>query len=182
VGWGMQEASSSPLQSPPEGTYGYKQVGDSYVGDEGTWEFQVGVEEDDVRKCHGDSGGPSFFQVADDGTYEETWRVVGVTSHAYDRTDCDETGGVDTRVSAYLDWIDAEMRSRCEDGSRVWCDVDGIVPPPEPVAEVEDTGDGAGEEGESPLGGCGCAAAPEPAGVAWLLGLAGMVLGVRRRG
>ena len=24
---------------------------------------QVGAEEDDVRKCHGDSGGPSFMHV-----------------------------------------------------------------------------------------------------------------------
>lgn len=183
VGWGMQEATSSPLQSPDEGTYGYKQMGESNVGDAGETEFQVGVLEDDVRKCHGDSGGPSYFQVKDNGSYTETWRVVGVTSHAYDRTDCDSTGGVDTRVSAYYDWIDDELRERCEDGTRSWCDVDGVVPPPEPEPEPEDTGGEAGE-GEGPLGGCGCATAnaptPAPTSAGWLLGLLGLV-GLRRR-
>ncbi len=179
VGWGMQEATSSPLQSPPEGTYGYKQMGLSIVGDEGPYEFQVGEEEDDVRKCHGDSGGPSYLQVLDDGTYTETWRVVGVTSHAYDRTDCDSTGGVDTRVSAYYDWIDSEMRARCEDGTRSWCEVDGVVPPPEPESDPGDTGDATDGE-ESPLGGCGCSATATPAaagGLALMLGL----VGLRRR-
>ena len=53
----------------------------------------------------------------------------GVTSHAYDDSDCFETGGVDTRVDAFLDWIDDEMRLRCDDGTRAWCEVPGIVNP-----------------------------------------------------
>ncbi len=176
VGWGMQTASSTP-----SGTYLYKQMGDSYVAKISAWEFQVGEIKTDVRKCHGDSGGPSFFQVEDSGQYTETWRVAGVTSHAYDRSDCDNTGGVDTRVSAYYDWIDDEMRAACADGTRVWCDVEGVVPPPEPEPDLEDTGDADVGDGEGPLGaGCGCSSAPAPTSMAWLLGLAGLV-GLRRR-
>ena len=36
------------------------------------------------------------------------YRVIGVTSHAYDESDCNETGGVDTRSDYFLDWIEAE--------------------------------------------------------------------------
>ena len=89
----------------------------------GVYEFQVGALTEEVRKCHGDSGGPSFLEM--DGAL----RVVGVTSHAYDDSDCFETGGVDTRVDPFLDWIDGEMRIRCEDGTRAWCEVPGIVDP-----------------------------------------------------
>ena len=95
--------------------------------------MKIGELEDDVRKCHGDSGGPSFMEVTADT--EVSTRLVGVTSHAYDRSDCEETGGVDTRVDAYLDWIDGELRARCEDGTRSWCEEPGIVAAPVPVVE-----------------------------------------------
>lgn len=181
VGWGMQEATDNPYQSPPAGTYSYKQMGESIIGDEGDYEFQVGVAQDDVRKCHGDSGGPTYLQVADSGEYSELWRVIGVTSHAYDRTDCSETGGVDTRVSAFYDWIDDEMRARCEDGTRVWCEVEGVVPPPAVVVAAGDTGGpDAGDDEGGPLAGCGCASTPAPSHAGWLVGLLGLV-GLRRR-
>ena len=54
---------------------------------------------------------------------------IGVTSHAYDETDCFETGGVDTRVDYYLEWIENEMTSRCTAETRAWCDTPGIVTP-----------------------------------------------------
>ena len=99
VGWGQQIATNQ-FEAPPAGSYAIKQVGTSYISELGTYEFQVGKNESDVRKCHGDSGGPSF------ATFGGEIRVVGVTSHAYDATtDCFETGGVDTRTDAYLEWI-----------------------------------------------------------------------------
>ncbi len=180
VGWGQQVATSG-YQSPPPGTYAYKQMGTSYIAKLADWEFQVGALESDVRKCHGDSGGPSFMEV--EAETVDTMRLVGVTSHAYDQTDCNQTGGVDTRVDHYLDWIDGELRSRCEDGTRAWCEEPGIVwaPLPEPV----DTGDTAepaedgGEGEEDEVGPCGCAAGG--AGLGWsLVGLLG-ALGLRRR-
>ena len=127
VGWGQQSATSM-WESPPEGSYLVKMMGDSFIAELDEAEFQVGAVEDDVRKCHGDSGGPSFMEVETDT--DESTRLIGVTSHAYDSSDCESTGGVDTRVDAYLDWIEAEMLSRCEDGTRAWCEVEGIVPPP----------------------------------------------------
>ena len=105
VGWGQQTSD----QTPPAGTVGIKIAGQQIV-EVSPYEFKVGELQGDVRKCHGDSGGPTYIDLGgSDGT-----RVIGVTSHAYDMTDCRETGGVDTRVDFYLDWIDAEMRSRCE--------------------------------------------------------------------
>jgi hypothetical protein len=133
VGWGQQIATGM-WDAPPAGSYATKQMGVSSIDELGSHEFLVGALESDVRKCHGDSGGPSFLEM--DGEL----RVVGVTSHAYDETDCFEIGGVDTRVDPYLDWIDEELKSRCDDGTRAWCDVPGLVRPSDystPVAEEE---------------------------------------------
>ena len=127
VGWGQQVATSM-WESPPAGSYGFKQQGVSFINEINEFEFQVGAEEDDVRKCHGDSGGPSFMHVESESV--ESMRLIGVTSHAYDASDCDSKGGVDTRLDYYLSWIDLEMSERCEDGSRAWCDVTGIVAAP----------------------------------------------------
>ena len=160
VGWGQQTAD----QQPPAGTVGLKQWGTSFINEVADAEFQVGATSSDTRKCHGDSGGPTFMTVKTDST--ETQRLIGVTSHASDETDCAAKGGVDTRVDYYLTWIDEQMRSRCEDGTRVWCEVEGILPPP--------------TEEES-KGGCGCASqrSPTAAGIWGLLALA--LLGLRRR-
>ena len=108
-------------------------------------EFKVGEEVDDVRKCHGDSGGPSFWE-ADDGI-----RLVGVTSHAYDNTDCFETGGVDTRIDFYFDWIEENMVAKCNDGTRVWCEEKGILAPN--YFDEEDDDD---DEDEKGFFLCGC--------------------------
>jgi len=162
VGWGQQSATSG-FQAPPAGTYAIKQIGTSYLAEVAEYEMQVGLVESDVRKCHGDSGGPTFMEI--ETKTETKTRLIGVTSHAYDDSDCNETGGVDTRVDHYLDWIDAEMRARCEDGTRSWCDEPGIIVTPKK------------EKG----GGCGCAVAPVPAtGGAWALGLLA-IAGLRRR-
>jgi hypothetical protein len=173
VGWGQQIATSM-WESPPAGSYGYKMKGTSFIHELGDFEFQVGAEEDDVRKCHGDSGGPSFMHVDSDSI--ESLRLIGVTSHAYDTSDCDSKGGVDTRLDGYLEWIDAELVSRCEDGSRAWCDEVGIVAAPLPGLADGDTG------GEDGVGGCACSStrAVPATGLTWLLPLLGW-LGWRRR-
>ena len=146
VGWGQQTATST-FEPIPAGTYGYKQMGLSFINEVSDYELQIGGVEEDVRKCHGDSGGPTFLEIETDSTV--SFRQIGVTSHAYDETDCFEVGGVDTRVDYYLDWIDAEMRARCDDGTRAWCDVPGILPPP--------TGDDTGgtDPGGDDTGGAG---------------------------
>lgn len=167
VGWGQQE------QDAGAGQVQLKQMADSYISIMGETEFQVGANKEDGRKCHGDSGGPSFAWVETEAL--EDMRVIGVTSHAFDTTDCNNTGGVDTRVSAYLDWIDAEMRSRCENGTRVWCDEPGIIPPPMPVQE--DTGDGE----EEPVGGCACSAGTLHGTSLGLLLALPLIVRVRRR-
>lgn len=191
AGWG---------QIAQDGTYGTKFAGTTTLGEVGPWEMHVGPLQSDVRQCHGDSGGPVYMDVDTDSPVVQ--RVVGVTSHAYDQTDCTQTGGVDTRVDAYLDFLDDEMRAACKDGTRVWCDEPGLIAPPEKEEPVEDTGDTGGSgapgndpnapsddtgspvpptdlggDGEEP-GGCGCAT-PAPSAL-WLGGLA-LLAAVRRR-
>ena len=122
VGWGQQVATGQQ-ETPPPGTYAIKQQGESFISEIAEYEFKVGEVQSDVRKCHGDSGGPSFWESADG------LRLVGVTSHAYDMTDCNQTGGVDTRVQFYRDWIESNMVAGCENGVRVWCDEPGILEP-----------------------------------------------------
>jgi hypothetical protein len=145
-------------------------MGEAPISAVGEHELHIGAAEEDTRKCHGDSGGPTFLEVQTESPV--TSRLIGVTSHAFDSTDCFETGGVDTRIDPYLDWIEAEMVSRCEDGTRAWCEVFGIVSPPEPEL-AEDP------EPEVPAG-CGCAQSPSPVGLAWLIPLLGLALSARR--
>lgn len=145
VGWGQSTTEQTSA--------GQKMHGTSHIAELGTHELKVGEVVGDVRKCHGDSGGPSFLEIETDAL--DTWRQIGVTSHAYDASDCNETGGVDTRVDAYLDWIDAQMVAGCTAGTRVWCDSEqGIIPPPMP------------EEEEEAARACGCSASPT-SGLAW---------------
>ncbi len=145
-------------------------MGYSVLSELGDYELQVGAEAEDVRKCHGDSGGPTFLDIETDST--ESMRIIGVTSHAYDESDCDSKGGVDTRVDAYLDWIDNEMVTRCQDGTRVWCETEGILDAP--VAEAI-TDDGTEDGGKK----SGCSAVPlAPALAPMLLSL---VMVFRRR-
>ena len=127
AGWGQQTAAKqNPLVPPVKGTIGIKVCAHSFINELGTHEMQIGGDEKSSRKCHGDSGGPSFMTVTT--THAVTERVVGITSHAYDASDC-KKGGVDTRVDAWLDWIDKEMKKGCTDKKRIWCKVQGIIPP-----------------------------------------------------
>jgi len=182
VGWGQQTATNSS-QTPPRGTYGIKMMGISHVAEINEVEMQIGLETTDVRKCHGDSGGPTF-QLLDDAETDDTMRLIGVTSHAYDYTDCFRTGGVDTRVSAHLEWIDAQMRAGCADGTRVWCEEEGVLPTtyndlPEEEEEVAD--DEADSDDEDDKGGLGCSATRPVGGLGLLAGLGLLVVAVGRR-
>lgn len=182
VGWGQQQQQSRP------GTYAYKYWGVSTIGEIGPPEFQVGPDADDVRKCHGDSGGPTFMIVETDSP--EKTRQIGVTSHAYDNSDCSRTGGVDTRIDHHLAWIDEQMRAACDDGTRVWCDEAGILAPPEAETDdpgpddsgdsgvADEDGDGIADDEELEVAGCACdtAATKGWAGLPALL-----LLGWRRR-
>jgi hypothetical protein len=135
------------------GTFAVKQMGESFIARLAQYEMQIGLAESDVRKCHGDSGGPTFLNI--DTTTDDPMRVIGITSHTYDASDCARTGGVDTRVDYYLDWIDAHMRSACDDGTRVWCDEPGIlVPPTTPVPEDTGVAAVASNDGEEAKQGC----------------------------
>lgn len=169
VGWGQQTATQQG-QQPPPGSYGVKMMGTSHVAEKAPYEFKVGEVMSDVRKCHGDSGGPSFMQVETDSS--EVYRVVGVTSHSYDFSDCSTTGGVDTRVSHYLDWIENKMTAACEDGTRVWCDIPGLIPPPAADGTL------AWEVPEEPEA-KGCSTAGTTGAVGWLA-LGALAL-IRRR-
>jgi len=185
VGWGQRDAAN-PY------TAGIKYGGVSDIGELGAHELQIGADASDVRKCHGDSGGPTFMAFETDSAVEH--RVIGVTSHAYDLTDCASKGGVDTRVDAYLDWIEDEMVAACDEGLRTWCDWPGIVPPPDadgyhawevnpndPVDPFGGVGDDEDEASSSSSEGSGgCSTVSGSVGLAGgLVGLVGL-LGRRR--
>lgn len=141
VGYGQRSAESGgPFQPPEPGTAFVRVHAESWINELGEFEMQIGGDSDSSRKCHGDSGGPSYARVETD--LVDDVRVVGVTSHAYDERDC-LVGGVDTRVGPYLDWIEDEMVVACEDGVRLECDEPGILRP----APSNDA-DGGGVDGE----------------------------------
>lgn len=159
AGWGQQVPTNGPFEAPPEGSVGQKVCALSFINEVGTTEFQVGGDSTTSRKCHGDSGGPTYMTIETDLTNKQ--RVIGITSHAYDAEDCAK-GGVDTRVDSYLDWLDDKMVGACEDGTRSWCDVPGVIPPSfyEPEQNEPEGASPEGEpDGESPpglnlIGGC----------------------------
>jgi len=170
VGWGSQVADTSGYDDPSE-YRGQKICAQSYINEIAAYEMQVGGSGDSARKCHGDSGGPTYLTVTTE--YPRSKRVVGITSHTYDSADC-EKGAVDTRVDAWLTWLDDEMRSACADGSRAWCEFPGILPP-DYVYESEEEPPGDG-------GGCGVGRGNgSPVGLLLLLALAIPILPLRRR-
>lgn len=145
-GWGMTRWEASP----PQGSVGRKVCATSFVAELGDTEMQIGLGPDTARKCHGDSGGPSYLNV--DTPHDVKRRVVGVTSHTYGEGGC-HVGGVDTRVDAFLPWIEKELVKGCANRRRSWCGVPGLITPD----HFDDGGtlpwdDGSG--GDAP--GCGC--------------------------
>jgi hypothetical protein len=131
-GWGQQTAEQySQTNPPPPGVIGYKRCATSMINEAGQYEMQVGSTSQSSRKCHGDSGGPTYMTVVASSKTKE--RVIGITSHAYDQLDCANSGGIDTRVDAWLAWIDQEMKRGCQQQQRVWCDTPGIIAPDEPA-------------------------------------------------
>lgn len=186
AGWGQQVIVPNPLFPPPPGTVGVKICATSFINEIGAHEMQIGSGPETSRKCHGDSGGPSYLDIETETFVKE--RLVGITSHAYDQTDCAK-GGVDTRVDVWLDWIDAELKKRCADSSRAWCDVAGIIPaefyepPPPPDGGASADGGPTAGDGESKSSDGGCSiASPSSRGLPPLLWLLlGWVLVTRRR-
>ncbi|MCB9554868.1 MAG: S1 family peptidase [Deltaproteobacteria bacterium] len=128
VGYGQTVATAGgPMAQPPAGTTGKRICAQTTINEIGSHEMQIGSDIKSSRKCHGDSGGPTYVEVT--SATQNKSRVIGVTSHAYDQTDCNEKGGVDTRVDAWLDWLNSEMIKACKAGTRSWCDVEGLIPP-----------------------------------------------------
>ena len=167
VGWGIQEPIGTLdllLGSPT--TSGFKQIASSVIADVGTFEFQVGASPSDARKCKGDSGGPTFLTVESDS--DELMRLIGTTSRSADESLCESKGGYDTRLDAYLEWIEDEMASRCESGERAWCEDPDIITP-EDYDELHR---------ERRLA-CGCQSGGAPSGGLGLLALG--LLALRRR-
>jgi len=160
AGWGQQtQGSGNPWEGPEPGTVGIKYCATSTVNEVGTTEMQIGSDVNSSRKCHGDSGGPTYMDVNTAGDVKR--RVIGITSHAYDESDCAK-GGVDTRVDAWLSWIDEHMSAACADGTRVWCEVEGVIPASYYDAPVDSgDGSGSGEEG-------GCNQVPLSGSFLWL--------------
>jgi len=132
--------------------------GPSMVHEVGLHEFQVGhrpgeqgapVAADLATKCYGDSGGPTFIELAGE------LRVAGVTSRAYfhNQPDC-LAAGVDSRVDAFVPWIEQRMAAACDQGLRSPAGCVEVAPEPqlpvEPVEvrEIDDSGDFGGESGE----------------------------------
>jgi secreted trypsin-like serine protease len=121
AGWGQQ----TNTMTPPAGTEGYEKCANTTINQLGATEMQIGAGAGTGYTCHGDSGGPAYMTIMTTTPIKR--RLIGVTSHAYDGNYCD-VGAVDTRVDAYLSWINTTMTQACTAKARVWCDVPGIIP------------------------------------------------------
>jgi uncharacterized protein (TIGR03382 family) len=169
AGWGQQ----TPDRGGPVGT---KHCASTAIYELGDFEMQIGNEPTTSRKCHGDSGGPTFISIETDTLRKE--RVIGATSRAYDSSDC-QKGGVDTMASAWYEWIDAQMSEGCDSGQRAWCEVSGVVAPD----YYDDPNGGDPNDPEDPNAGSedgGCSTGGSNASGFGLLLLAAMLLRRRR--
>lgn len=103
VGYGQdQNNHSGPLRSAKSVI--------SFVGDE---VIRTGGTAPTPSRCSGDSGGPTFMDVADG--LEPPRRIVSVNSYGFQTCDSAST---EARVDAYLDWIVGTMHAACDDGTR----------------------------------------------------------------
>ncbi len=117
AGYGFEVAGS-------EATRGRRLGGPSRLFAVGTHELRVGRQTEPgagaeglAEKCGGDSGGPTFLQTP------EGWRLIGLTSRAWAGDGVCAVAGLDTRVDAYADWIDAVAESVAVDGRAGGCGV-----------------------------------------------------------
>ncbi len=155
VGYGQRDAEPQDPFGDPQEPLRY--WAHTVVNEVAPTEMQIGDGPETGRKCHGDSGGPSFAEIGLRGATFE--RVIGVTSHAYSAQEDCNRGGADTRVDAYLDWIEDAMIAACDDGLRSWCDEPGIPDPGEAIGDDDDDDGGDGCQdcsseiagGEAPL-------------------------------
>lgn len=165
AGWGMTVASGTDKDgNPADESGGIKVCAETKITEVGKYELRIGSDSKSARKCYGDSGGPTYMDVSGGGNAE---RAVGITSHSYNKTGGCEDGGIDTRVDAYLAWIDKEMKAACASGDRDWCVVEGIPP----------------VDFDYPTEGGDCSIGPNPAlAPPWLLALLWLLISRRRRG
>ena len=142
VGYGMRTAEGGNWWEPPDPDTSYERYwAHTFINELGDYEMQVGSDETTGRKCHGDSGGPTFSQVETDLSVSE--RVIGVTSRAYSAAEDCNIGGVDMRIDGFLEWIEEAMLQACEDGLRdeTECEDPGIRRPPAAEGDDDDTAD-----------------------------------------
>ena len=114
VGYGRR----SEVETPGVDDSGIKYQGTSTIRRIGSHEIQIGKESPEPRKCHGDSGGPTYMMVKEGARHVLT--MVGITSHAYDRQECAH-GGVDTRIDPLLSWVRDAMDDNCNTEFRPAC-------------------------------------------------------------
>jgi MYXO-CTERM domain-containing protein len=132
------------------------------------------------QNCYGDSGGPGLFDI--NGTY----RVVGVVSRSAGGSSC-SAGGIDTRVDAFLDWINTNAPQVCIPGEECSTATPDAAPPPPdaapptPDAAIPDPPDAGGPGIDDDSGGC-CSTSGDPSGSVLLaLGVGLLIMRRRRR-
>ncbi len=183
VGYGQRTPEpQDPMNPDPEAAF-KRYWAHTYINELGEHEMQIGSDFDSGRKCHGDSGGPTYVEVETDLSVSR--RVIGVTSRAYSVDEDCNIGGVDMRIDGFLDWVEEELIAACDEGVRLWCDEPGI-PRPDPVEVGDDDTTGDDDDGldddDDDDGGCECAQAPRPVAPALAsLLILGAALGLRRR-
>jgi MYXO-CTERM domain-containing protein len=153
VGYGQRDVGSgNPFEPPEPGSVGVRYWTETFINQTHEYELQIGDGPETGRKCHGDSGGPTYAMIGSRG--DDLERVIGITSHALNAEEDCNVGGVDTRVDAYIDWIDETMRAACDDGTRVDCANEGLPDPGEAIGDDDDAA--ADDDNDGGRGGDGC--------------------------
>ncbi len=135
--WGSESTLMSPGIQTHLASFGYtsyeetggldtKRCGSSIITaihDDFFVEGLSGPEGVYAASCAGDSGGAVYYVHGEGKSRQE--RLIGM--HFYGLTN--ECGGGDygLQVSGFEDWIDGSMTEKCSDGTRVWCEVEGVL-------------------------------------------------------
>ncbi len=138
VGYGMETADQNPWNPDPN-LANHRMWAETFINELGTHEMQIGDDATTGRKCHGDSGGPTYATLDTEFLVHE--RVIGITSRAYSAQEDCNIGGVDMRVDAFLDWFEEQFELACDEGWIDECDEPGLPVPPTEAEGDDDAAD-----------------------------------------
>ncbi len=136
AGWGLSQIPEALPWFEKTKTYWFgkneirqsntKQLGSTHIGGITKHLLEFGQEPKDALGCTGDEGGPIVINIQT--SFTNTERLVGIISSHANLEKCHSpTYGL--RLDTLFDFIHDQLIQGCQKGYRIWCHVQGLLPP-----------------------------------------------------